>query len=362
MPPVVRVSPASAELVGEFVALSRTYYDDTAATAIDPAIVSWRHLEADTGPSTAIELVDGDAVVGRMWTQVRPWVVKGTLLRAANPIDFLIREDHRKLPAFMSLFRSTMKTAELEADLVYHSSNPLTDDLYRKLMKLKPVTELDGALFPMRPFALAKAAGVVNVGLLGTISDLATSILVRFAALVARVGGVKLVCAPSAAQQDRVMAAFQREEPVAGGRSSTHRAWRFKGAGEISYRTDWIQIRGRNRGYVVTADRDVNGIRGRFVVDLVLPEPVTGVHRWSLWLQVAGSAARHGEHAVFFFYNRQNPRLRSRAGAPLVTVARSRLPQQVPVFVRTHSRTDAQVVDGVDWASGYYVLSDFDMF
>lgn len=358
----VRVGPASDELVEEFVALSRTYYDASAATATDPSVVSWRHLQADTGPSVAIELIDGDDVVGRMWMQVRPWTVNGASIRAANPIDFLIREDHRKLPAFMSLFRSTMKTAEREADLVYHSSNPLTDDLYRKLMKLKPVTELDGAVLPVRPFAAAKAARVVNLSMLGTAGDVLTSLLVRLTGQVARLGGVRLTGSATAADQDRVVAAFEREEAVAGTRSALHRAWRFAGAKGISYDTRWIQIRGNVRGYIVTTDRDIDGIRGRFVVDLVLPQELSRLQRWSLWLQIAATAARQRQHAIFFFYNRQNDRLRHRAAAPLITVDRSRLPQQVPVFVRIHPSADSEVVDGVDWASGYFVLSDFDMF
>lgn len=358
----IRVGPASDTLIDEFVELSRTYYDASAATATDPSVVRWRHLQADTGPSTAIELIDGDDVVGRMWMQVRPWTVNGISLRAANPIDFLIREDHRKLPAFMSLFRSTMKTAETAADLVYHSSNPLTDDLYRKLMKLKPVTELDGAVLPVRPFAAAKAAGVVNLAVVGSLGDVITSLLSRLSGQVARLGGVRLTGPPSAAEQERVVAAFEHEEQVAGTRSTPQRTWRFAGAPGIRYDTRWINIRGRSRGYVVTTDRDVDGICGRFVVDLVLPQEVSRLQRWSLWLQVAAAAARERQHAVFFFYNRQNNHLRHLAGAPLVTVDRSRLPQQVPVFVRTHPGADRQVVDGVDWASGYFVLSDFDMF
>jgi len=280
----------------------------------------------------------------------------------ANPIDFLIREDHRRLPAFMSLFKAAMRVAEDEADLVYHSSNPLTDDLYRKLMKLKPVTELDGAVLPIRPFAAARAAKVVNLGGLGSAVDFTFAMWIRALGLLAQLTRVRLVGPPDSEQQASIVASFEREEAVSTQRSETYRAWRFRGANGITYTTNWIQIGRRPAGYVVTTDRDVDGVLGRFIVDLVLPGRLGWLTRWSLWLQVAANAAKNRQHALFLFYNRQNERLAKRAGAPLVTVARHRLPQQIPVFVRVHARANTALVDGIDWGQGYFVLSDFDMF
>src|SRR3979409_999808 len=95
------VGPATEALVDSFVALSATFYKNLPVN--DPAIVSWRHLRAPDGPSPAVELRDGDDGVGGMWIQILPWSVRGESVSAANPIDFLIREDHRTLPAFMTL-------------------------------------------------------------------------------------------------------------------------------------------------------------------------------------------------------------------------------------------------------------------
>ncbi len=109
-------------------------------------------------------------------------------------------------------------------------------------------------------------------------------------------------------------------------------------------------------------DRDVDGTRGRFVVDLVIPSSPSRIVLWATWLQLAAAAARDGRHALFFFYNRANPRLARLASFPWVTVGRERLPQRVPIFVRPARRAESSPLDGVDWEAGYFVLSDFDLF
>jgi hypothetical protein len=354
------VDTASDERLRRFVELSATYYSTDAA--IDPTVVAWRHLQAPTGPSTTVELVDGDETVGRMWIQTHEWSVRGVPVTAANPIDFLIREDHRRLPAFMSLFKSTMAEAQRRADLVFHTSNPLTDDLYRKLMKLTPVTELDGAVVAVRPFATAEAAGVFRAGVFGRALDSVCAAALRIIAKAAGISGVRLSSAPSRDQQDRVASSLAMDEAVCATRSGEYREWRFRGAGSIRYDVHWVTRRGKTLGYVVTTDRDIDGVRGRFVVDLVMPGSPSRLTIVLMWLRLAGIAAGQRRHALFFFYNRKNPRLARLAGLPLVTVSRDRLPQRVPVFVRPSRSAEQTAFDGVDWSAGYFVLSDFDMF
>ena len=352
--------PVSEEMLGAFAELTDTYYSGEAAN--EGVIVRWRHLEGPLAPSTAVELVSGNEHVGRMWIQRQAWRVRSSRIIAANPIDFLIREDHRKLPAFLSLFKATMKKSHEIADFVVHSSNPLTDDLYRKLMKFKPVTELDGAVLPIRPFAVAKTGGVVDAKIIGRMADVLVAGCWRLLSLIARAGGVALSAAPAPDEQERIVDLFHSEQEVCTERGALYRAWRFAGAGSVSYEQQWITRRGKTVGYLVFSDRDVRGSKGRFVIDFVYPQQPGRLALISLWLQVAGSAARSGREAVFFFYNKSNPQLAAIGGFPLVTVPRSRLPQQIPVFVRLSEHLPAELDQPVAWASGYFVMSDFDMF
>jgi hypothetical protein len=358
--PKIEIGSVSDDLVRSHLELSASEYHDEPIN--DEVVVRWRHVSNSAGPSTTVELVDGTDHVGRMWIQTHPWWVDGRQITAANPIDFLIREDHRRLPSFMSLFKATMAECEKHADLVFHTSNPLTDDLYRKLFKLKPVTDLDGAAIPIRPFGAAQAAGVVRTGIVGKVGDSLFSLLVRAAGRLAKVGSVRFIETPTATQQAAVVVELLREEAVCGLRSTEHRAWRYHGAGPIQYTTQWFSVRGRVAGYIVVTDRDIEGIRARFVVDVVFPGSPNRSARWSLWVQAAGEAAVSHRQALILFYNRANPRLARLAAAPFITVSRRRLPQQIPVFVRPFRTSPVDGLDTVAWDSGYYLMSDFDLF
>jgi hypothetical protein len=356
----VEIGVASEERIGPFLRLTGTHYQDKPVNSAE--VVRWRHLESPEGPAVTVELVDGGEPVGRMWIGRHRWAIRGRRVTAANPIDFLIREDHRSLPAFMALFRATMAESHRQAELVYHTSNPLTDDLYRKLMKMKPVTELDGALVPIRPLAAAQAAGLARTGAAGRALDALFVGLLRLLAWSSRPGGVGRGPPPPAEEQERLVGEFTAAEPVCAVRSAGHRAWRYRGAGPVQYRVEWLTRRGAAFGYLVTSDREIDGLKGCFVVDAVFSRRPSRWETWSLWLRVAAQASSRGMHALFLFHNRRNGSLARLASLPMVTVPRSRLPQQVPVFVRLAGSADPAILDGVDLGAGYYLLADFDMF
>lgn len=360
MAPHITVGIASDDRIGPFMDLSDTHYADKPVN--DRDVVVWRHLDTPMGPSITVELVDKDESVGRLWIERHPWRVGGHDVVAANPIDFLIREDHRRWPNFMSLFRASIKESLTCADLVFHTSNPLTDDLYRKLMRLTPVTELDGAVMPVRPFASFRAAKLFDARFVGRAIDFVIAGAFRAVGRLSSLTAISLEPEATDQDQESVIAAFLREEPVAGSRSASQRAWRFRGAGSIRYQQHWLTGRNGVLGYVVTSDRDIDGVAGRFVVDLVIPGKPHRLVLWALWAQLAGSAARDGRDALFFFFNRANRRLARLAGFPMVTVNRDRLPQRVPVFVRLRPEEGRPALVDANFASGYFVLADFDLF
>jgi hypothetical protein len=351
---------ASQGRIGSFLQLSKTYYSNKPVNI--ESVVRWRHLESPFGPSNTVELVDGEDPVGRMWVQVHEWQVGARMLRAANPCDFLIREDHRRLPAFISLFKSTMNESQQLANLVYHTSNPLTDDLYRKLLKLKPVTELDATFMPVRPFEAAEAAGIIRTGVIGHICDNIFTAIVEFVGRLSGKTKVLLVEPPSILTQECILAEFLAEEKVCATRSQAYREWRYKGSHPIGYKENWITKNGKSIGYIVTSDRDLKGIKACFVIDVIIPGKPSRLTLSLIWFQVLAHAAKREQQAVFFFYNRLNRRLARIASLPMVSIPRRLLPQRVPIFVRTSKNTESTFFDGVNWSSGYFVMSDFDMF
>lgn len=361
--PKVVTGTATEARLASFMRLSDSYY--TGRPINDPSVVRWRHLDGPSGPSATVELVANEETVGRMWIRSHTWQVDSHVVKAANPVDFLIHEKNRSLPAFMALFKATMDQAQANADLVYHTSNPQTDDLYTKLMKFKPVADFDGAVLPVRPFGTAEAAGVLKTGAVGRLGDWIFGGLLRCASLLSRLTGLRVGVAgeaPDAAAQQRVIDAFRAEESICSTREAAERAWRFRGAGPIQYRVHWLWRDKRPAGYVVTSDREFNALHATFVVDIVFPGAPSTAAIAALWLQLGVAAARRGRAAMFLLHNRANPRLKRLASGVMVSFPRARLPQRIPVFVRPSKAADPTRFDVTDWSSGYYLLADFDMF
>ena len=353
------IREVTPSLVAEFVEFSLVEYKSGGPT--DASVVEWRHLTNSSGPSTAVMLKNGPQIIGRIWIQFNHWSVLGQELRTASPIDFLIRPDARRIQNFLELFKSGIRVSCDNADLVLHTSNPLTNDLYQKLLKLIPVTELDGAILPLRPFSLFPRPKKFGLSPLMSMGDIVYSTSLRILCKVVTSSNIRFVDTPTLIEQTDLISKLHLLE-ICGRRSPLDRSWRFAGTGEFKYFVQWIANKNGILGYVVWSDRLINEVEGRFIVDVVLP----GQHSWwtilNIWLKVASRALKDGSQALFFFYNKLNPSLKKLASFPFIRVKRERLPQRIPIFIRVPDSKKWKIQSDIDWSIGYFVLSDFDMF
>jgi hypothetical protein len=346
------------EDVDRFIEFSKCEYD--AGAPLDSRSISWRHLENPAGPSTATELeVDGERIA-RIWAQGNVWRLGGTELLLSSPIDLLIHPRHRGIQTFLKIFKEGMASSFVIADGVLHTSNLLTNDIYRKFLKKSPVADLDGAVFPMSPFLLAQELLNLKHRRIYKIGD---SLFRMFTSGITKVSSrtIAFVPAPTEREQELLVEKFYALHPFARRRNQSDREWRYAGEGIFQYNTEWIAKKGILFGYVVTTDRIVNNVKGRFVLDLVLGEQLSKRDLVSMWFIIIRKAQRELQNALFFFYNAKNKEMKRVAGFPMVTVKRKQLPQEIPIFIDFGSSevaTDSyRVIE-----EGYFVLADLDTF
>jgi hypothetical protein len=350
-----RVTP---DLIADFIEFSKLEYKS--GSAINLESIEWRHLNSPAGPSTSVQLHNDAQQIARIWVQSNYWRLGQHELRVASPIDLLIDPDFRKTQVFISIFNSGMKTALSEADLVIHTSNPLTDDLYRKLMKLSPITDLDGAFFPLRPIDLLSKKFDIALPKIFQIFDATFRWLVMLMTTVMK-GDLRITSAPQNNIQERIIEDFHLSQSFASRRSAQDREWRYSGAGSFNYQIQWFKSGNLPIGYLVWSDREIDGIKGRFIIDIVFAENLSRYKQMILWSKAINIAIAEDLHALFFFYNSKCDTLRSLSRFPMMRVGRSLLPQQIPIFVR-HGK-DMPVIDADSIMSkGYFVLADLDMF
>ena len=346
------------EDVDRFIEFSKCEYET--GPPLDSRSISWRHLDNPAGPSTAIELEVNGQSIARIWAQSNVWRLGSQELLLSSPIDLLIHPKHRGIQTFIKIFKEGMATCFLLADGVLHTSNLLTNDIYRKFMKKSPVADLDGAVFPMSPFLLAQELLHLNTRRIYKIGDF---LFRMFTSGITRFGSrsIAFVSAPPVGEQELLVEKFHALHPFARRRNQSDREWRYAGEGIFQYNTEWIARKGIPFGYVVTTDRIVNNIKGRFVVDLVIGEQLSKLDLVSMWFMIIRKAQRQSQNALFFFYNAKNKEMKRVAGFPMVTVKRKQLPQEVPIFI--DFGTSKMAADSYKViAEGYFVLADLDTF
>ncbi len=324
----------------------------------DPAFVHWKHLESPAGPSTLVSLAGPDgAERGRIWSMPRVWRHRGRRLDARNPVDLVVDERHRSLPVLMLLLRRATTDPGVRGDIVFHTSNPTTGFIYERMMRMEPVVELDAAAWPVSPVACLLARG-------GRRPSRGTRVLDRFARTVVR--PIALAASRRVALVDDVdrraqmaaVEAFHARNTLAHERSPEWLRWRLRGPGSApasGYALHWITHRGRTIGWVGTADRTVDGLRMRFVIDIAVPGAGRATIRATWWKVIASACSAATDVLIYFGNSEGNPDQRRLRAWPLVPIPRERVPQRLPLFVHGGGVSHDEV------RGGYWVMSDFDM-
>lgn len=341
----------------EFVTLSLREYDQ--GHTLSPAAVRWRHKQNPIRESIAIVLRSDSHAIGRIWIQFRQWVLCGRHVVLASPIDFLVEESERDVTSFLQLFSVASRVVREHAGGLFHTSNPITDDLYQKLFKLKPIAELSAAAIPIRLIPLSgrparpkhrrrllhlRAAGNILSGCL-------------------RLLGVRLTAGaePDDSVKEIIANKFYASQQFCSSRSPEILRWRFEGADEFGYKVIWLYERGECLGYIAVSPREIDGKRVLFVVDLMLSRQVRSREVGQVWLIVCQVAIELDQDVVAYIFNPKNPTQKKYARFPMLRVPKRLVPQRIPVFVKIEPRELSSVADFNLLSSGYFTLFDFDL-
>jgi len=343
--------------VNEFVTLSLREYEE--GHTLSPAAVRWRHKRNPTRESIAVVLRSESRAIGRIWVQFRHWVLRDRNVVLASPIDFLVEERERNVTSFLQLFSVASRVVRENADGLFHTSNPITDGLYKKLFKLKPITELSAVAIPIRPISLMRRPAQskllrksLHLRVIGNILSRCLQLL-----RVRLTTGVE----PDDSVKEAISNKFYASQQFCSIRSPELLRWRFEGADEFDYKVIWLYEGRECLGYVAVSSRDIDGKRVLFVVDLMLSRQVQSREVRQLWLIVFQIATELDRDLVTYFYNPKNPTQKKYARFPMVRVPRRMMPQRIPIFVKIDPREFDAEADLYSLSSGYFTLFDLDL-
>jgi hypothetical protein len=327
----ISIEPFTTEAIAAYSELSRTTY--TEAAVLDYAHIRWKHLDGPCGPSIAINLRDGQKLVGRALMQLRDFQINDSkVVRAGVIFDLMLAPGYRGAQQFLALIRAQWTIDKV--DLVLHTSNATSDPLYRMLLRYPIAYRMEAFGLPVRmKRILRKLLGRTVPGI-----DLLTSPwrwALRIASSLGRaVTGIRFETGMPSEQE--IQSVIQRFRQVAGPHLHRDRAfleWRFEDATLFKATIETVVRAKRVCGYVVWRKIELEGIEFLVLMDFVLDASLTSLQRLAVRLELVRRACDEDADILFVMANLKNKLAAQVCALPLVPIPERFLPHTTPIFV-----------------------------
>ena len=322
--------------------------------------LSWKHLRNPFGPSTSVSLRnEHGGLVGRSFIQPRTlWLSPTIACRGATITDLVVRPEDRNAAALIGMTRATL--APEEVDVVAHTSNDVSDLIYRKLFKFQIAFSLVANGLPIRVSNVLKKR--FGNRALARVLDLLVSpwrwALSGAAFLMANLNGIRLGAAPTEAAMSKLFDDFRKLAGAHFERSRRFLNWRFSEGPLFNGEVEWVWRRGQCMGFLVFKRVALGGLELFVIMDAVLCCRLRPMEAVALKLVAVRQAIDHSCDAIFSLANTNNPALEWLSGFPFVFIPDRYLPHTTPIFI--HASDEYRSLEKQE--SVFFTLADLDYF
>jgi hypothetical protein len=340
----------------EFIKLSHVEYGKSPTADIDH--IAWKHLRAPLGPSTYIRLVaNGGNTVGRVMLQPRQVNTASGQFPVSLITDGLIDTEFRSTPTnFINLINTAGNVPAFS--FVCHTSNEVTEPLYRKLFRFPQPFSLSGYGFPVRLAGFFLKFSRLRLSILDWLI-LPLRWLVGLLAFI-MFWASKLNLSERLPDDDRLALLCSKSLNESGPffvRNQSFLKWRFKDAPEWSSEVYCIEREGEFFGYLVMRRFELDGLNYLAVADFLIDPALTIFERLAIRSWLILEALKSGVDALFTMINPKNIIARKGIGFPLMCIPDKFLPHGTPIFMWTRKGKSCDF-DKVE--STYMTLADLD--
>lgn len=355
----IRTRSATEIDVEEFVRLSVS--QKLPVRVCNPVHVKWKHLQSPFGASIALDIVEKEEVVGRLWVTYRHWKLNEQFLQVGHPQDLLV-VTKRPLTDVIDLIKHAFSMSLSGSGMMYHGANPNSEDLYRRIFRSKPTFHLQASVFPVSPILLGSNLATKKGKKTQSNLDLGYRKILGAITWIFR--GTRLLRdLQSIKDLDNIFRRFNESEMFGAVRSREHFEWRFTQDATTQYAIKCIWIRDEIVGYVVWSDTTAFDTRARVVIDIVWIERRNWINRFRFWLSIANYSNENVD-LIVFISNRNNSVLRQVSSMPMIIVPKKMMPQAIPVYLRLDKKRRASDLLSIEdqFRTSYFTLSDLDFF
>lgn len=346
------------ESIGEQVAVGASVY--SSPEVLNQEHLSWKHLKNPYGPSMSVSLRNEfDALVGRSFIQPRTfWVNSAISCRGATITDLVVKPTERNASTLIGMTRA-IKSPE-GFDLVIHTSNDVSDVIYRKLFKFPIAFTLAAVGLPIRVSNILKPH--LKNDSLRKVMELLVSpwrwALRTSAVLMGVISGVSLGAEPTNSAMSELFQEFRQHAGSHFERSERFLNWRFSEGPLFNGRIEWVWVNGQCLGYLAFKQVDLGGLKVLVIMDAVLRRQLTPIEAIALKFISTGLAVAGSCDAIFSLANTANSALKWLAGFPFAQIPDRHLPHSTPIFI--HGSNEYRSLE--KRADLFFTLADLDYF
>lgn len=353
----IKTEILTKESVAEHITLAETVY--SSPDAVDPAHFIWKHMQNPHGVSISSSIRSGDSILlGRFLRQKRLFFLKpNQTLDGAIITDLVVSPLARNASSLIAL---TRQIKPQDNAIALHTSNKISDPIYRNLFKFPIVCNLKGLGTPLffknilRPYLISE--NITN--LINCLFSPWRWMLILSSKLVGGIGGIRFVTQPSDLEIEKIFCNFKEHSGGHFERSLLFNEWRFSKGPIFNGQIKWIESKGICIGYFVFKQLNLNGLNICVLMDLVIGRRLSLIEKIALKLLSVRLAINYCSDAFFTLVNINNSALEWLEGFPFIAIPDSLLPHSTPIFIHASE----QVYPLENRGDVYITLADLDYF
>ena len=255
------------KLVLSYALLSRTEYPSNNPVCCEKHL-KWKYLDNPLGPSYGINGYYLNKLEGRISYQKKIFLFKNKSFLGANLCDLLIRKELRIFRNFLSLTSKIFIDKEIpEADFGIMIPNEIAIDLYKDVLKIKPVGKLELRCKPLFTKILASFLRIKSINSLNFFNLKFNAIFEKFLNLI-----FKLKCSPNDIRVDeysKMIDKYYEDNLIKGSRCWDWHKWRYNKNSRIKYYVEYIYISNKLIGYFAYRKIEKYGFNCILIMEII---------------------------------------------------------------------------------------------
>ena len=344
--------------ISEHIDLAKVVYQS--CEVIDPLHIQWKHINGIGGPSFIVAARDDSGVLqGRSFLQPRTFFTDSeTLVNGAVVTDLVVDPEARNASTLILLTKAIKSPKEV--DVVIHTSNQISDILYKGLFKFPVACTLKATGIPLRLKNILKS--YVKSTIILTCIDLFFSpyrqVLSFFSKIAFEFTGIRFVAEPDSEVVKEIFDSFNLISGAHFERSAAYLKWRFQDGPIFDGDIKWVGINNVCLGYVALRQVQINGVNICVIMDAVMQRDLSWAESVAIKFLTVSYALKNSYDAVFTLVNVNNSCLKWLKGFPFAVIPDHLLPHSTPIFIHASEK----IYPALNRENVYLTLADLDYF